>query len=157
MKKICEKLMKEAINIALESASSTGGPFGCIIVKEEKIIASASNSVTKDNDPTAHAEVNAIRKACKVLNTFDLKGCSLYTSCEPCPMCLAACYWAHLDVIYYSGTQDDAAKAGFDDRFIYKEFELEKDKRSLSVSRILPQEGMIPFEAWLRNENKIHY
>lgn len=152
-----ERYMREAIKLAAESASSGGGPFGCVIVKDGEIVAESSNSVTKDNDPTAHAEVNAIRKACAALGTFSLEGCELYASCEPCPMCLAACYWAHIDKVYYAGDQNDAAEVGFDDRFIYKEFDLQKDKRSLPVVPLLAQEGKIPFEVWAKNEKKIHY
>ena len=102
----------------------TGGPFGAVIVKDGKVVAEASNTVTVDNDPTAHAEVNAIRKACAALGTFDLSGCELYTSCEPCPMCLAACYWAHIDRVYYAADREDAAAAGFDDSDIYREVAL---------------------------------
>lgn len=152
-----EEIMAKAIALAKESATSGGGPFGCVIVKDGKIITSASNSVTKDFDPTAHAEVNAIRSACKKLKTFDLDGCLLYTSCEPCPMCLAACYWAHIDAIYYSGNQDDAATVGFDDRYIYRQIDLKKEKRSILMQRILPEQGMVPFQAWKENEDKIHY
>lgn len=108
------ELMSRAIGLAENNASSvTGGPFGAVIVRDGKVVAEASNTVTVDNDPTAHAEVNAIRKACAVLGTFDLSGCELYTSCEPCPMCLAACYWAHIDKVYYAADRNDAAAAGF--------------------------------------------
>ena len=108
--------MRRAISLAEDNAySGNGGPFGAVIVKDGKVVAEGSNTVTVDNDPTAHAEVNAIRRACAVLGTFDLSGCELYTSCEPCPMCLAACYWAHISRVYYAAGRDDAAAAGFDD------------------------------------------
>ena len=114
--------MRRAISLAEDNASSgNGGPFGAVIVKDGKVVAEGSNTVTVDNDPTAHAEVNAIRRACAVLGTFDLSGCELYTSCEPCPMCLAACYWAHISRVYYAAGRDDAAAAGFDDDMIYVE------------------------------------
>ena len=117
-----DELMLRAVSLAERNAASvTGGPFGAVIVKDGKVVAEASNTVTVDNDPTAHAEVNAIRKACAALGTFDLSGCELYTSCEPCPMCLAACYWAHIDRVYYAADREDAAAAGFDDSDIYRE------------------------------------
>jgi guanine deaminase len=150
--------IKEAISLAEKNAKSDGGgPFGAIIVKDGKIIASASNTVTVDFDPTAHAEVNVIRKACKCLDTFDLSGCVLYTSCEPCPMCLSASYWAHIDKIIYSADREDAADAGFDDDFIYKEFLVPKESRSLKIEQILHSEGLAPFLLWKENEKKIEY
>lgn len=152
-----KQFMLRAIELAKESAKSGGGPFGAVIVKNGKIVAEASNSVTLDNDPTAHAEVNAIRKACKALQTFDLSGCILYTSCEPCPMCLSSSYWAHIDKLYYAGDRNDAAEAGFDDDFIYKEFALPMDQRRLVIERILPVEGLEPFAVWGENCNKIEY
>lgn len=149
--------MLRAIELAKESAKSGGGPFGAVIVKEGEIVAEASNSVTLDNDPTAHAEVNAIRKACKALQTFDLSGCTLYTSCEPCPMCLSSSYWAHVDKIYYAGDRKDAAEAGFDDDFIYQEFAVPMDQRKLSAVQIFHTEGLEPFAVWGENVNKIEY
>lgn len=149
--------INRAIELACNSAVSGGGPFGCVIVKDNKVIGEASNSVTKDNDPTAHAEVNAIRQACKALNTFDLSGSILYTSCEPCPMCLAACYWAHISEIYYAGDQHDAALANFDDNYIYEEFKKPMEERDIKVVRIEPQNGKLPFLAWRDNENKLPY
>ena len=116
-----QEFMRRAIQLSLESVKHGGGPFGAVIVKEGKIIAEAANRVTLDNDPTAHAEVNAIRQAARSLGRFDLSGCDIYTSCEPCPMCLGAIYWAHLDHIYYGCNRRDAADAGFDDEFIYEE------------------------------------
>lgn len=150
--------MRKAIDLALKNAGSvSGGPFGAVIVKDGEIIAAASNSVTVDNDPTAHAEVNAIREACRRLGTFSLAGCQLYTSCEPCPMCLAAAYWARIDKIYYAADQHDAARAGFDDSFIYKEIELPKSERSIASERIMAEEGREPFDKWIVNNNKIEY
>jgi tRNA(Arg) A34 adenosine deaminase TadA len=151
------KLMSMAIDIAVSSADNGGGPFGCVIARNGEIVATASNSVTSDNDPTAHAEINAIRHACADLHTFDLKGCVLYASCEPCPMCLSACYWAHIDKIYYSGTQLDAADADFDDRFIYAELAKDKTVRAIPMERICPEKGEGPFEVWKRNSGKIEY
>ena len=124
-----KKFLQRAIELAKESVETGGGPFGAVIVKDGEIVAEASNSVTKDNDPTAHAEVNCIRKACKKLNTFILEGCEIYASSEPCPMCLGAVYWAHIDKIYYAGTRYDAAWGGFDDEFIYKEIEQPQSQR----------------------------
>ena len=133
-----EELMLRAIELAERNAASvTGGPFGAVVVKDGKVIAEASNTVTVDNDPTAHAEVNAIRKACAALGTFDLSGCELYTSCEPCPMCLAACYWAHIDKVYYAADREDAAAAGFDDSDIYREVALPVDGRKIPFVHIM--------------------
>ncbi|EKD30617.1 MAG: CMP/dCMP deaminase zinc-binding [uncultured bacterium] len=153
-----EKFMQEAVKIALSNAGSvTGGPFGAVIVKDGTVISTASNSVTIDNDPTAHAEVNAIRSACAKLKTFNLTGCTLYTSCEPCPMCLSAAYWAHIDKIYYSAGRDDAQKAGFSDAFIYDEFSKQMSERSIPIEQILKNEGVEPFDEWMRNDKKVHY
>ena len=153
-----EKFMREAVEIAKSNAVSVaGGPFGAVIVKDGTVISAASNSVTVDNDPTAHAEVNAIRAACAKLKSFDLAGCTLYTSCEPCPMCLSAAYWAHIDKIYYSAGRDDAQKAGFSDAFIYDEFSKELSERSIPIEQILKNEGVEPFEEWRRNDKKVRY
>lgn len=152
------EFMKKALEIATGNASSQGGgPFGAVIVKDGQVVSAAGNTVTPDNDPTAHAEVNAIRNACKELKTFDLSGCVLYTSCEPCPMCLSASYWARIGRIYYAAGRDDAAKAGFSDAFIYDQFDLPVNERSLPAERIMEEEGLQPFELWLRNENKRAY
>ncbi|NCB18173.1 MAG: nucleoside deaminase [Bacteroidia bacterium] len=152
------EFMKKALEIASGNASTQGGgPFGAVIVKDGKVVSAAGNTVTPDNDPTAHAEVNAIRNACKELKTFDLSGCVLYTSCEPCPMCLSASYWARIGRIYYAAGRDDAAKAGFSDAFIYDQFDLPVNERSLPAERIMEEEGLQPFELWLRNENKRAY
>lgn len=153
-----EELMLRAIELAERNASSvTGGPFGAVIVKDGKVIAEASNTVTVDNDPTAHAEVNAIRKACTALGTFDLSGCELYTSCEPCPMCLAACYWAHIDKVYYAADREDAAAAGFDDSDIYREVALPVDRRRIPFVHIMEKEGLRPFMLWNSNDKKVEY
>lgn len=152
------EFMKKALEIASGNASTQGGgPFGAVIVKDGQVVSAAGNTVTPDNDPTAHAEVNAIRNACKELKTFDLSGCVLYTSCEPCPMCLSASYWARIGRIYYAAGRDDAAKAGFSDAFIYDQFDLPVNERSLPAERIMEEEGLQPFELWLRNENKRAY
>lgn len=150
--------MKMAIELAAENADSvTGGPFGAVIVKDGEVVAAQSNKVTVDNDPTAHAEVNAIRQACKKLETFDLSGCILYSSCEPCPMCLSAAYWAHIDKIYYAADRYDAARVGFDDEFIYKELSSPVSARRLGLEQIMPQEGLVPFVKWSENNDKIRY
>lgn len=153
-----EELMLRAIELAERNAFSvTGGPFGAVVVKDGKVIAEASNTVTVDNDPTAHAEVNAIRKACTALGTFDLSGCELYTSCEPCPMCLAACYWAHIDKVYYAADREDAAAAGFDDSDIYREVALPVDRRRIPFVHIMEKEGLRPFMLWNSNDKKVEY
>lgn len=150
--------MRKAIQLAKENANSmAGGPFGAIIVKDGEIISSATNKVTVDNDPTSHAEINAIRSACRKLKTFDLTGCVLYSSCEPCPMCLSASYWAHLDKIFYAADKADAAKAGFDDDFIYEELSLPIGERKMKMERLLPAEGEEPFDLWTDNKNKVSY
>ena len=150
--------MRRAISLAEDNASSgNGGPFGAVIVKDGKVVAEGSNTVTVDNDPTAHAEVNAIRRACAVLGTFDLSGCELYTSCEPCPMCLAACYGAHISRVYYAAGRDDAAAAGFDDDMIYVEVAKPLDERKLPFIQLLPEEGLRPFLLWRSNPDKVRY
>ena len=150
--------MKRAIELAVKNAGSvTGGPFGAVIVKDGRIIAESANSVTVDNDPTAHAEVNAIRKACSFIGNFSLEGCHLYTSCEPCPMCLSAAYWARIERIFYAADQNDAAEAGFDDSYIYRELALPVFERNLPVERVMQEEGKKPFDMWIVNQNKIEY
>ena len=150
--------MRRAISLAEDNASSgNGGPFGAVIVKDGKVVAEGSNTVTVDNDPTAHAEVNAIRRACAVLGTFDLSGCELYTSCEPCPMCLAACYWAHVSKVFYAAGREDAADAGFDDEMIYVEVAKQLNERKLPFVQLLPEEGLRPFMLWKSNPDKIRY
>lgn len=152
-----KEFMREAVRLSIESVNKGGGPFGAVIVKDGKIIAGSANSVTIDNDPTAHAEVNTIRKAAKVLGTFDLSGCEIYTSCEPCPMCFGAIYWAHLDTIYYGNTKQDAKNIGFDDAFIYEELETPEDKRKIKAIPFLREEAIVSFEMWDSKENKIEY
>lgn len=151
------ELMRRAIRLSEESVRNGGCPFGAVIAKGDEIIAEASNSVTIDNDPTAHAEVNCIRKATRHLSTFDLSGCDIYTSCEPCPMCLGAIYWAHLDHIYYANDRKDAAKIGFDDDFIYQEIALPIEKRNKTMMRLLGTEAIEAFRMWERNDKKTEY
>jgi guanine deaminase len=157
MGKFEEKFMRRAIELSKKSVENGGGPFGAVIVKDGEIIAEASNSVTKDNDPTAHAEVNAIRKAAKKLNSFDLSGAEIYTSCEPCPMCLGAIYWARLDKIYFGNTKEDAKKIGFDDSFIYEEIEKPYNLRKIPTIQILREEALEAFKMWEEKEDKIEY
>ncbi len=152
-----ERFMKEAIRLAVENVKNGGGPFGAVIVKGDEIVATGVNRVTANNDPTAHAEISAIRAACTKLETFDLTGCVIYTSCEPCPMCLGAIYWAHLDKIYYGGTQHDAAEIDFDDSFIYRELELTPDKRKKAMLPLLHDEALEPFQVWKETVDKIKY
>lgn len=155
--KIHEKFMKKAIKLAEKSVEKGGGPFGAVIVKNGEIVAQGSNCVTLHNDPTAHAEVSTIRKACKKLKTFDLSGCEIYTSCEPCPMCLSAIYWAHIKTIYYGCTKHDAKDIGFDDSFIYEQIELEPEKRSIPAKQILHKEALSAFKMWNEKEDKTEY
>ncbi len=150
--------MQLAIDLATENVhSGKGGPFGAVVVKNGEVVGRAANSVTSTNDPTAHAEVNAIRQACTNLNTFDLSGCEIYASCEPCPMCLAAIYWARIEKVYVSANQNDAAEVGFDDAFIYDEFALPKSKRYVQQVPMLETEGKAPFKAWTKKLDKIPY
>lgn len=150
--------MKKAIRLAINGmAEGKGGPFGAVIVKEGEIISTGYNQVTSINDPTAHAEVMAIREACRKLNTFQLTGCELYTSCEPCPMCLGAIYWARPDKVYYAATKFDAAAAGFDDQFIYDEIGLPTHKRKIPMISIMREEALLAFEAWKNKENREDY
>lgn len=153
-----EELMRRAIAVSENSVRNGGGPFGAVIAsKDGEIIAEASNSVTIDHDPTAHAEVNCIRKATAKLGTFDLAGYDIYTSCEPCPMCLGAIYWAHLDKIYYANDRKDAAAIGFDDDFIYQEFELKNEDRHKKMELLLPEEAKKAFEMWAQSTDKTEY
>ncbi|ALJ00304.1 nucleoside deaminase [Rufibacter tibetensis] len=153
-----ENFMREAIRLSIEKMrEGKGGPFGAVVVKNGEIIAHGFNNVTSSNDPTAHAEVDAIRKACQVLGTFQLTGCELYTSCEPCPMCLGAIYWARLDKVYYGNTKADAAAVGFDDAFIYEELELPLHSRSLSMEQLLHEEALEGFKAWEQHEGRTDY
>lgn len=149
--------MRKAIALSRENVKQGGGPFAAIIVKDGKVIAEASNSVTRDNDPTAHAEINAIRQACRELNTYDLSGCSIFTTCEPCPMCLGAIYWARLDRIYYGNNKTDAAEIGFDDAFIYQELNIPLNERIISMVNLLPEEAGEAFRDWELKEDKVTY
>lgn len=149
--------MTQAIRLALDNIDSDGGPFGAVIVKNGEIVGRGCNRVTANNDPTAHAEVMAIRDATKNLNTYDLSGCDIYTSCEPCPMCLGAIYWAHIDHIYYGGTQSDAAAVGFDDSFIYREIEKPASQRSIPQIQSLHKDALKIFEKWSNKQNKTPY
>ena len=149
--------MRRAIALSEESVRTGGGPFGAVIVKDGIIVSEASNSVTLDHDPTAHAEVNAIRKATQKLGTFDLEGCEIYTSCEPCPMCLGAIYWAHLDRIYYANDRKDAARIGFDDDFIYKEIALKPQERHKQMEVLLSEEAKEAFWMWEADGDKAEY
>lgn len=149
--------MRRAIELSIDSVEKGGGPFGAVIVKNGEIIAEASNSVTTDNDPTAHAEVNAIRKAAKKLNTFNLEGCEIYTSCEPCPMCFGAIYWSRLDRIFFANDRNDAKNIGFDDSFIYDEIQKPIDKRKIKTIIILKDEALEAFKKWQKKTDKIEY
>lgn len=149
--------MRQAIQLAVENIKNGGGPFGAVIVKDGKVIARGVNRVTANNDPTAHAEVSAIRAACEALGTFSLEGCDIYSSCEPCPMCLGAIYWAHLDHLYFGANKHDAAVAGFDDQFIYEELELPSGNRRLKMASLLEEEAKAPFTLWKNHEERIAY
>ncbi|MCD7962513.1 MAG: nucleoside deaminase [Rikenellaceae bacterium] len=149
--------MKLAIKLSKESVDNGGGPFGAVIVKDGKIIATGNNTVTLDHDPTAHAEVSAIRNAGSALGTFDLSGCEIYTSCEPCPMCLGAIYWAKIDKMYYANTKSDAKNIGFDDSFIYDEIELPPEKRKLESERLFGNEALTVFQQWEDKSDKTEY
>ena len=149
--------MLRAIELSIASVKSNGGPFGCVIVKNNQIIAEGFNEVTKTNDPTAHAEIVTIRKACKELKNFHLKDTEMYASCEPCPMCLSAIYWSHIDKIYYGNTRKDAAKIGFDDNFIYDEMSMELTKRKIVLQQINQKEAIKAFQQWKLKTDKIEY
>ena len=151
------KFMLRAIELSISSAEDSGGPFGCVIVKDDKIIAEGSNKVTFSNDPTAHAEIVAIREACKKLNTFNLSGCDLYASCEPCPMCLSAIYWSHVDNIFYANTREDAKKINFDDSLIYSEILKKNEDRKIPIKQMLRDEALKAFEIWDKKTDKIEY
>jgi tRNA(Arg) A34 adenosine deaminase TadA len=152
-----KKFMAKAIELSINSANTVGGPFGSVIVKDDKIIAEGSNKVTYSNDPTAHGEIVAIREACKNLNTFDLTGCEIYTSCEPCPMCLSAIYWSRLDKIYYANTREDAKNIDFDDSFIYSEIPKKIDERKIKMIQMLRDDALKAFEIWDKKTDKIKY
>lgn len=152
-----EDFMRKAIELSIENVKNGGGPFGAVIVKGDEVIATGVNRVTANHDPTAHAEVSAIRAACEKLGTFDLEGCEIYTSCEPCPMCLGAIYWAHLDKIYYGNNKNDAARIGFDDSFIYEELALDRQQRQKQMEVLLPTEARAAFDAWEQKTDKVEY
>lgn len=152
------KFMLEAVSAALKGMDNNeGGPFGCVIVKDGKIVGRGNNKVTSNNDPTAHAEIIAIRDACKNLNSFQLEGCIIYTSCEPCPMCFGAIYWARPDKVFYGCNQQDAADIDFDDEFIYKEIELPYNKRSIPFEQVARDIAIEPFQKWRTKEDKTVY
>ncbi|MEP6676662.1 MAG: nucleoside deaminase [Ferruginibacter sp.] len=150
--------MQEAIRLSISNVEEgKGGPFGAVVVKDGKIIARGSNCVTAHNDPTAHAEVVAIREACKFLNSFQLEGCEIYASCEPCPMCLGAIYWARPDKLYYANSKEDAASIDFDDQFIYEEIAKPIAERKLFTRQVLRDEALLAFEKWNASIKKISY
>ncbi len=152
------EFLRRAIALAIQNVEAGGGgPFAAVIVRDGKIIGEGVNTVTASHDPTAHGEVNAIRAACKALGVFSLAGCQLYSSCEPCPMCLAACYWARLDAIYYGSSAADAARAGFDDAFLYEEFRKDQPQRTLPATQLNADEAWACFDAWIASSSKIEY
>jgi guanine deaminase len=153
-----QALMKEAIALSVRNVQeNNGGPFAALIVQSERIISRGTNVVTSANDPTAHAEIVAIREACRSLKTFKLDGCEIYTTCEPCPMCLGAIYWARLDKIYYANSRTDAAKIGFDDKLIYQEIPLPISQRKIPAIRLMEEQALAAFHEWERKENKTSY
>jgi guanine deaminase len=150
--------MHEAVRLAVENVrSGRGGPFAALVVKEGQVISTGTNTVTSTDDPTAHGEVVAIREACRALSTFQLIGCEMYTSCEPCPMCLGAIYWARLDRVYFAATAKDAADAGFDDSFIYEELKIALTKRRIPFEPIMHEAGLEPFREWKQKDNRVRY
>lgn len=154
---IQEEFMRRAIALSIEAARGNGGPFGAVIVKDSRIIAEGFNQVTTSNDPTAHAEINAIRGACRALDTFNLAGCEIFTSCEPCPMCLGAIFWARLDRMWFANARQDAAAIDFDDASLYRELSLPVEARRLPTRRILADEALAAFDAWRANPDKVPY
>ena len=153
-----KEIMAEALRLATENVlAGTGGPFAAIVTRGGAIVARGSNLVTSSNDPTAHAEVTAIRRACAALNSFQLKGCEIYTTCEPCPMCLGAIYWARLDRIYYAASREDAAAAGFDDSLIYQEVAASMDHRAIPIVNLMREDGLEPMRVWKSFQEKITY
>ena len=151
------KFILRAIELSIKSIKNQGGPFGSVVVKEGKIIAEGFNKVTSNNDPTAHGEIVAIREACKKLNTFNLKGCDLYSSCEPCPMCLSAIYWSHIDRIFYANTREDAKDIDFDDSLIYTEISKDKNNRQIKMIQMHREEALEAFKIWKNKDDKIKY
>ncbi|MBN2163688.1 MAG: nucleoside deaminase [Pontiellaceae bacterium] len=153
-----ETFLVEAINLSKEKMEAgAGGPFGAVIVKNDRVVGRGWNCVTSANDPTAHAEVEAIRDACRNLETFSLEGCEIYASCEPCPMCLSAIYWARIDILYYAADRQDAAGAGFDDALLYREVSLPMKERSLKAESHLRKEAQAVFEAWKKKDDRTPY
>ena len=157
MHNLSKSFMLRAIELSMISLKEDGGPFGCVIVKNNEIISEGFNEVTNKNDPTAHAEIVAIRNACNKLNTFNLKGTQMFTSCEPCPMCLSAIYWSHIDKIYYGNNRKDAAKIGFDDSYIYDELSIDLNKRKIPLEQINEKEAIKAFEEWEVKTDKTVY
>ena len=151
------KFMQRAIELSIESINSGGGPFGSVIVKDGKIISEGMNRVTVNNDPTAHGEIVAIRNACKKLNTFNLSDCSLYSSCEPCPMCMSAIYWSRIGKVYYANTRDDAKKINFDDSLIYSEIPKKNEDKKISMKQMMRNEALKAFDLWDKKTDKIEY
>ena len=151
------KFMQRAIELSIESINSGGGPFGSVIVKDEKIISEGMNRVTVDNDPTSHGEIVAIRNACKKLNTFNLSNCSLYSSCEPCPMCMSAIYWSRIGKLYYANTRDDAKKINFDDSLIYSEIPKKNEDKKIPIKQMMRDEALKAFNLWDKKTDKIEY
>jgi len=150
--------MRRAIELSIRNVhSGNGGPFGAVVAKDGVIVGEGTNQVLATNDPSAHAEVIAIRAACQKLNTFQLKGCEIYTSCEPCPMCMGLIYWARPGSVYYGNTAADAAKIGFDDAFIYHELTLDRSRRSIRMQQVLHEEALTGFEAWQKKPDKVPY
>ncbi len=154
---INKRMMAEAIRLSTENIDNNGGPFGAVITRNNEIIARGVNRVTSNNDPTAHAEIEAIREACRKLSTFDLSGCEIYSSCEPCPMCLSAIYWARLDKIYFGGTRHDAADAGFRDDFLYDEIASDISERKVPSTNLMNSEALRAFEKWKNAKSRTDY
>jgi len=152
------EFLRRAIRLATENvAKGTGGPFAALVVRDGKIVSEGVNTVTSTHDPTAHGEVNAIRAAARALGTFTLAGCELYSSCEPCPMCLAAAYWARIDAIFYGASASDAARAGFDDAFLYEELRKDHSARTIPTMQLLGDEAWVSFAAWAASQDKVEY
>jgi guanine deaminase len=149
--------LRQAIEMAVENVRRGGGPFGALVVKDGVVIAAGANQVTRTNDPTAHAEMVAVREACRVLGHFQLSGCDVYSSCEPCPMCLGALYWARPSHIFFAATRDEAAAAGFDDSFIYREIQLPLSDRSIPILHVADENPRRPFEEWVAKSDKTNY
>ena len=152
-----KKFMQRAIELSVESINSGGGPFGSVIIKGNEIISEGMNRVTVNNDPTAHGEITAIRQACKKLNTFDLSEYELYTNCEPCPMCLSAIYWSHINKVYYANTRDDAHNIDFLDPIIYSELQKDNKEKTISMIQMMREEGLKAFEIWDKKVDKVKY